>query len=170
MRHPDHVDCPVHAALDIIGGKWKPVILAHLMDDTLRFNELRRLMPKITQRMLTLQLRELEADAIVSREVYRQVPPKVEYSLTEHGQTLAPVLLALRDWGTSHALPHAKRAPSAEPNDASRRRQTTEPDEPVLPPQQDPDPAPKNPASSSEKKPAVRAGRPWGSTGAADVS
>ena len=170
MRLSEHARCPVQAALDIIGGKWKPVILTHLMDDTLRFNELRRLMPKITQRMLTLQLRELEADAIVSRKVYRQVPPKVEYSLTEHGKTLSPVLLALRDWGTVHALPPADRPPSAEPNEASRRRQTTEPDEAVLPPQQDPVPAPKNPASPAQKKPAVRAGRPWGSTGAADVS
>lgn len=91
--------CPVEASLDVIGGKWKCVILFHLLTGTRRFNELRRLMPAITQRMLTRQLRELEADQVIQREVYPEVPPKVEYSLTEFGETLEPVLLMLQQWG-----------------------------------------------------------------------
>lgn len=90
--------CPVEATLDVIGGKWKGVILYHLAQ-TQRFGELQRLIPGINRRMLTLQLRELEADGLVYREVYRQVPPKVEYSLTEFGQTLTPLILQMRDWG-----------------------------------------------------------------------
>ena len=92
--------CSVEATLDVIGGKWKGVILFHLLNGTKRFNELKRLMPGITQRMLTLQLRELERDGIVLRKIYSEVPPKVEYSLTAFGRTLEPVLLIMRDWGT----------------------------------------------------------------------
>lgn len=94
--------CPVEAALDIVGGKWKGVILAHLRNDTRRFNELRRLIPCVSQRMLTKQLRELEEDQIILRKVYRQVPPKVEYSLTEFGLTLTPILIALEEWGKEY--------------------------------------------------------------------
>lgn len=104
-RHYDYTDCPVEAALDLIGGKWKAVILFRLFEGTRRFNELRRLHPNITPRMLTNQLRELERDGLVHREVYAQVPPKVEYSLTPEGRMLRPVLLALKRWGLSHALP-----------------------------------------------------------------
>lgn len=91
--------CPVEYTMDVIGGKWKGVLLYHLIDGKKRFNEFRRICPSITQRMLTLQLRELERDGLVHREVYQQVPPKVEYSLTPLGQTLEPVILQLRDWG-----------------------------------------------------------------------
>lgn len=92
--------CPVEATLDIIGGKWKGMALYHLLvDGTLRFSELKRRMGRVTQRMLTKQLRELEEAGLVERVVYAQIPPKVEYSLTEEGQTLRPVLLALQDWG-----------------------------------------------------------------------
>jgi DNA-binding HxlR family transcriptional regulator len=105
QRHTDYTGCPVEAALDVIGGKWKVVILFRLFDGTKRFNELRRLHPNITQRMLTNQLRELERDGLVHREVYPQVPPKVEYSLTPDGRTLKPVLAALEQWGESQALP-----------------------------------------------------------------
>ncbi|MFB9326635.1 winged helix-turn-helix transcriptional regulator [Paenibacillus aurantiacus] len=95
--------CQFVAALDSIVGKWKPVILYHLLQGKpLRFNELRRLLPDITQRMLTLHLRELEADEIVTRVVYPQIPPKVEYSITEYGQSLAPVLETLHQWGAAH--------------------------------------------------------------------
>ncbi|QXG62052.1 winged helix-turn-helix transcriptional regulator, partial [Bacillus spizizenii] len=80
-------------------GKWKGILLYHLIDGKKRFNEFRRLYPKITQRMLTLQLRELERDGVIHREVYKQVPPKVEYSLTEFGITLEPVILHMKDWG-----------------------------------------------------------------------
>ncbi len=94
--------CPVEAALEIIGGKWKGVILYHLLSETMRFNELRRLMPEVTQRMLTKQLRELEADNVISRKVYPEVPPKVEYSMTKYGMTLAPVIHSLQQWGSQH--------------------------------------------------------------------
>jgi len=91
--------CPVEATMDVIGGKWKIIIIHHLISETRRFSELRRLIPQVTQRMLTSQLRELESNGIVHREVYPQVPPKVEYSLTEFGQTLESVLLVMHDWG-----------------------------------------------------------------------
>ena len=93
----------VTTTLAIIGGKWKILILYHLCAGTQRFNELRRLLPDITQRMLTLQLRELEHDGIVHREVYPQVPPKVEYSLTAFGATLIPVIEVMDAWGKQYA-------------------------------------------------------------------
>ncbi len=107
--HEYETCCPVVATLDIIGGKWKVLILYHLSTETRRFNELQRLMAGITQRMLTLQLRELENDGIVHREVYPQVPPKVEYSLTEFGRTLMPVIEAMHRWGQTHAAECTKR-------------------------------------------------------------
>ena len=94
--------CPVEATLEVIGGKWKGVILYHLLSETSRFNELRRLMPDIPQRMLTKQLRELEANNLISRKVYAEVPPKVEYSISDYGKTLAPVIHALKEWGLQH--------------------------------------------------------------------
>lgn len=96
--------CPVELLLNIIGGKWKGVILFHLLNKTLRFNELKRLLPNITQRMLTNQLRELEADGLVFRQVYAQVPPRVEYSLTAKGQSLGPIILAMEQWGRENLL------------------------------------------------------------------
>ena len=93
----------VTTTLAIIGGKWKILILYHLCAGTQRFNELRRLLPDITQRMLTLQLRELEDDGIVHREVYPQVPPKVGYSLTAFGATLIPVIEVMDAWGKQYA-------------------------------------------------------------------
>lgn len=92
--------CGADVTSSVIGGKWKLQILFHLMDNTIRFNEFRRLIPGITQRMLTLQLRELEEDGIVHRKVYNQIPPKVEYSLTDLGDTLIPLVRAMCDWGT----------------------------------------------------------------------
>lgn len=97
--YPRGDGCPVEFTLHIIGGKWKGLLLYHLMDGPVRFNEFRRICPTITQRMLTLQLRELEQDGIVHREVYRQVPPKVEYSLTEFGTTLVPIIERMKEWG-----------------------------------------------------------------------
>ncbi|UII56150.1 helix-turn-helix transcriptional regulator [Cytobacillus spongiae] len=94
--------CPVEGTVDVIGGKWKSVIIYHLLDGKKRFNELKKLNNGITQRMLTLQLRELETDGIVHREVYPVVPPKVEYSLTEFGQSLEPLILMMREWGSIH--------------------------------------------------------------------
>jgi DNA-binding HxlR family transcriptional regulator len=95
--------CPVEATLDVIGGKWKVVILYHLFHDgTHRFAELRRRIPGISERMLTQQLRELEDDGIVHREVYAEVPPKVEYSLTDYGETLRPIATIMCEWGQKH--------------------------------------------------------------------
>lgn len=95
--------CPVEAALDLIGGKWKGVILYHLLrDGKLRFGELKKRLPAVTQRMLTKQLRELEMSNVVHREVFPEVPPKVEYSLTEFGASLADVIKALEIWGHNY--------------------------------------------------------------------
>lgn len=105
MRHTRYdcdFGCPVEACVEVVGGKWKGVILFHLLGGTKRFNELSRLMPAVTQRMLTRQLRELEADQVVERKVYAEVPPKVEYSLTEFGKTLEPVLRMLQGWGMNY--------------------------------------------------------------------
>src|SRR4030065_968116 len=105
MRHKRYdcdFGCPVEACVEVIGGKWKGVILFHLLGGTKRFNELSRLMPAVTQRMLTRQLRELEADQIVVRKVYPEVPPKDEYSLTAFGKTLEPVLKMLQGWGANY--------------------------------------------------------------------
>ncbi|WP_394119898.1 winged helix-turn-helix transcriptional regulator [Planococcus donghaensis] len=96
--------CRVDDALEIIVGKWKPIILLYLMqNDTMRFSELKRSIPAITQKMLTKHLRELEDEDIVNRVVYPQVPPKVEYSITEYGRTLEDILGAMHDWGTKHS-------------------------------------------------------------------
>lgn len=94
--------CPVEAALERIGGKWKGVALFHLLEGTKRYNELKRDVGNVTQRMLTKQLRELERDGLIVRKVYPVVPPHVEYSLSEKGRTLEPILLALRDWGAAY--------------------------------------------------------------------
>ena len=92
----------IEATLDVIGGKWKPLIMYHLKDGTLRFNKLAaKVTPRITQRMLTKELRELERDGLISRKVYPQIPPKVEYSITDRGQSLMPILDQLCDWGTN---------------------------------------------------------------------
>ena len=96
--------CPVEAALEQISGKWKGLAVYHLLDQTLRFSSLKRALGDVTQRSLTKQLRELEADGIVHREVFPVVPPHVEYSLTEKGQRLAPVIEALHAWGEVYKL------------------------------------------------------------------
>lgn len=95
--------CTVGVTLDIIGGKWKAVILWHLTKKTLRFSQLQRRLPGVTQKMLTQQLRELERDGMVHREVYAEVPPRVEYSLTDEGASLKPILTQLCDWGKGYA-------------------------------------------------------------------
>ena len=96
-------DCYIAFTLELIGGKWKTLILWNLVDGKKRFGELRKLIPDCSQRMLTRQLRELEGDNIVSRKIYRQIPPKVEYSLTPAGQTLTPILKLACDWGKKRA-------------------------------------------------------------------
>lgn len=92
----------VKVTLNVIGGKWKPLIMFLLVDQTLRFSELQRSIDGITQKMLTEQLRELEKDGLVRRKVYPQVPPKVEYSITSYGRTLLPVLDTMHEWGKEH--------------------------------------------------------------------
>lgn len=90
------------ATVDVIGGKWKPLIVYYLIPGTRRFGELRRLIPGATQQMLTIQLRELERDGVVHREVYREVPPKVEYSLTELGRSLEEIVALMTAWGVRY--------------------------------------------------------------------
>ncbi|WP_136795395.1 MULTISPECIES: winged helix-turn-helix transcriptional regulator [Desulfosediminicola] len=99
--------CYFELTLQVIGGKWKPIILYQLaIHGVLRFGELRRAIPDITERMLTRQLRELEKDGVIHREVYKQIPPKVEYSLLFAGVQLIPVLLSLRKWGADYEHHH----------------------------------------------------------------
>ena len=92
----------VEATLEVIGGKWKCVILCHLTHGKKRTSELKRLMPNITQKMLTQQLRELEEDGVINRIIYQQIPPKVEYELSDYGRSLEPILTALCNWGENH--------------------------------------------------------------------
>ena len=94
--------CPVETSIDVLAGKWKILILWYLKDEKKRFNELQKLLPRATQKMLIQKLRELENDGLVFREVYPIVPPKVEYSLTEYGKTLKPILKQLYIWGDIH--------------------------------------------------------------------
>ena len=95
--------CAIGASVDAIGGKWKPYILGLLIHDTLRFGELhRRISANLSQKVLTQQLKELEEDGIIHRQVFAEVPPRVEYSLTPYGQSLRPVLQLLMDWGRQH--------------------------------------------------------------------
>ena len=96
--------CPVTTTLSVIGGKWKPIILYVIGEETKRFNQIRKLIPIISQKMLTQQLRELEQDGIIHRHVYPVVPPKVEYTLTGYGRTLMPIMQAMAAWGQRHKL------------------------------------------------------------------
>ena len=94
--------CPVEAALDVIGGKWKPLILWALGDEVMRFGELQKALPGVNTKMLTKQLRELEEDGIIRRKIYPEVPPRVEYAITDFGKTLIPILNALCNWGAEY--------------------------------------------------------------------
>ena len=93
--------CDVEATLSVIGGRWKPVLVCHLLAGRKRFGELRRLVPNATERMITLQLRELEADGVVDRHVYAEVPPRVEYEVTEFGRSLESILTLMQQWGSA---------------------------------------------------------------------
>ena len=95
-------NCPVESTLELIGGKYKALILWHLSEKTLRFSQLRKEISGATAKMLTQQLRELEAQDLIHREVFPIIPPKVEYSLTELGKSLMPILTAMRDWGANY--------------------------------------------------------------------
>lgn len=98
--------CSMELTLNLIGGKWKVLILWHLRNDTMRFSALKRQLPQITQKMLTQQLRELEEDNLIIRKVFPQVPPKVEYSLTESGKSLIPILETMCQWGNNYLIEH----------------------------------------------------------------
>ena len=100
-------DCPVETTLKVLSGKWKANILFQLLPGTRRFGELRRLMPGVTQQMLTAHLRELERDGIIHRKIYAQVPPKVEYSLTPLGRRLGPVFDKIYEWGLLYLKAHS---------------------------------------------------------------
>lgn len=102
MKAVQSFQCPMEATISLIGGKYKALILWHLINKTLRFGELSRLITSATPKMLTQQLRELEADGLVARQVYPVVPPKVEYSLTDFGKSIIPILDAMCKWGTDY--------------------------------------------------------------------
>ena len=112
--------CAVEATLRFIDGKWKGVILYHLLEGTLRFSEIRRRLASVTPRMLTNQLREMEADGLITRRIYAEVPPKVEYSLTGRGRSLEPVIRALKTWGDLHADPVDTVRSAAETSSSAR--------------------------------------------------
>lgn len=101
-RNGKSYQCPVEAALDVIGGKWKPLILWALGDEVMRFSELQKALPGVNTKMLTKQLRELEEDGVITRKVYPEVPPRVEYAITDFGKTLIPILQALCNWGAEY--------------------------------------------------------------------
>jgi DNA-binding HxlR family transcriptional regulator len=111
----------VKLTASIIGGKWKPSLLYHLEGRTRRFCELQRLIPGLTKKMLTQHLRELEHDGIISRKVYAEVPPRVEYSLTRHGESLKPILKAMSAWGTRHRTRYGVPGPRSVKHEASRK-------------------------------------------------
>jgi DNA-binding HxlR family transcriptional regulator len=96
--------CPVTATIAIIGGKWKPIILYLISHEINRFGEMHGMICGISKKMLTEQLRELERDGIIVRKVFAEIPPRVEYSITEKGKTLRPIILSMREWGLKHAL------------------------------------------------------------------
>lgn len=102
MTPTDDYHCTVAVTLEVIGGKWKALILWHLSFKTLRFSQLQRRLPRITQKMLTQQLRELESDGLIHRRVYAEVPPRVEYSLTALGDSVVPILEGMCQWGKDY--------------------------------------------------------------------
>lgn len=95
-------ECPIETVIHVLGGKWKPTILWHLVESTRRYNDLEKLIPDVSQKMLTEHLRDLEQEGVVLRTVYPTVPPKVEYSLSEYGRTLVPVAEVMCAWGEQH--------------------------------------------------------------------
>jgi DNA-binding HxlR family transcriptional regulator len=105
-------ECPITATIDIIGGKWKPIIIWLLIEKTHRFGELHKTIPGMALKVLSRQLKELEADGIVKREVFAEVPPRVEYSLTAKGESLSEIMLLLSEWSREHILAPAGRVAS----------------------------------------------------------
>lgn len=95
-------ECPIETVIHVLGGKWKPTIMWHLVESTRRYNDLEKLIPDVSQKMLTQHLRDLEQEGVIQRTVYPTVPPKVEYSLSEYGRTLVPVAEVMCAWGEQH--------------------------------------------------------------------
>ena len=108
MNYIKKFDCPIEAVISLVGGKYKAIILWHLINKTLRFNELQKLVPAATPKMLTQQLRELENDRLVVRTVYPVVPPKTEYSLSEFGKSMIPILDSMCAWGRNYLAESSK--------------------------------------------------------------
>jgi DNA-binding HxlR family transcriptional regulator len=105
----DENNCPITATMQVLGGKWKPILInAIYLTAPARFGELKRSVEGITQSMLTSQLRELEDDGIISRKIYAEIPPRVEYTLTEFGLTLSPVILSMARWGKEYRMKNQK--------------------------------------------------------------
>ena len=102
----DLVNCPVTATLEVIGGKWKMLIIHLINNDINRFGKMSMIMRDISKQMLTTQLRDLERDGLINRKIYPEIPPRVEYSLTEKGKALLPVLSAMKDWGLTYEMNH----------------------------------------------------------------
>jgi DNA-binding HxlR family transcriptional regulator len=102
----DLVNCPVTATLEVIGGKWKMLIIHLINNDINRFGKMSMIMKDISKQMLTTQLRDLERDGLINRKIYPEIPPRVEYSLTEKGKALIPVLSAMKDWGLTYEMNH----------------------------------------------------------------
>lgn len=117
--------CPLEATIDLIDGKWKCLILWHLNDQVLRFGELQRMMPAVTQKMLTQQLRDLERDGLLERQAYAEIPPRVEYRLTKLGRSLLPILTAMCDWGKEYLTARGRSTPctrEAAPSQCEKER------------------------------------------------
>jgi DNA-binding HxlR family transcriptional regulator len=117
----DHTNCPVRITASVIGGKWKPLLIYYLEGRTRRFGELQKLIPGLTKKMLTQHLRELEHDGIINRKVYAEVPPRVEYSLTRHGDSLKPILKLMSAWGNRHRARYGQPAHTSKPAPAASK-------------------------------------------------
>lgn len=102
--------CPVELTIHLIGGKWKAILIWELSKNTIRFNELVRLFPDVTRKMLTQQLKEMEHDGLILRKEYNQVPPKVEYSLTDFGRSFMPIILTMDQWGRDYLAEYKEEA------------------------------------------------------------
>jgi len=152
----------------VIGGKWKIVVLAHLPGGPFRFNELRALMPNTTPRMLTMTLRDLERDGLITRTAYNEIPPRVEYALTAKGSDLIPALDALRQWSAAHLTDTQleQSSPAASPEAQSRATQNDQKTEPLT--QHSDKQPPRSETAKAAPKPSP-APRPWGATAKAKI-
>ena len=158
----------IEAAVKTIGGKWKLVALAHLSIGTFRFNELRGLMPNTTPRMLTMTLRDLERDGLITRTAYNEIPPKVEYALTGKGRDLNPLFEALHAWSETHMADTTSQSsrPAATPAGRAERKLR---DQTARPPNQTRDMTPARPETTDAPLKSPHKARPWGATAKAKI-